>query len=477
MKLVEIFFFIPEILLGVFITEDFAQSRFVSVGIASLFWMSLLLIIWLGRKTKTFYLRKRFRLSDLEKFNLFQKRLVKGKSKNNLDKHRYETVFPDIEYFWPCLTLKNINPAIKKQDLEALKEPLERIFQSEIADFRIFETSFLWIFAKKTCVTITFGKIAESFRFENIKNQKPFEIVLGINSISKEKVWDLTSKSTGLVLGTMGSGKSVLLLAICVQLLFKKFKVKIVLATGKDPLEDFPSLASHPDVKLICHQTEDGYSNLISEINQLLKEDKPRMSTLFKEHKVKKWFELPEPELKIIIIDEAFTIASNENWKKDSKLFSDLISLGRSYGHFGIIGTQGQRAEEFKKIGIDPDRFLFKVGSKVSTPQLSQTLYNDQEIGMDDTLTKGKMIYCEGRNPEKIRALFADHITDFPKHSWHSDTLIISKPPDLVFYIKDITTMPLDSSSQNTTANLAPDEHIKTESRVARFKRKNMNDK
>lgn len=363
--------------------------------------------IFLISPIPSFFLKQNYRLTDLEQFNFFQKKKNKKTQKSN-------TVFPTLKKIKHGLILKNVNPTLKKQTILDHREQLERIFKHEIASVRLYDRAFLLFFSKKTYLEFQFGKLPDAFKFEDIKNQDQFEITFGINAINEQRNWDLTSKSTGLILGAMGSGKSVLINSIVTQLLFKHFKVKIVLATGKDPSEDFPSLVNHPSVTLLCHQIQDDYKRLISEIRHLLNEDKPRMSALFKQNKIKKWFELPVPELKLIIIDEAFTISSNGAWKKDSKLFNDLISLGRNYGHYAIVGTQGQRAEEFKNIGIDPDRFLFKIGSKVSTPQLSQTLYNDQEIGTDDSLTKGKMVYTEGRKAEIIRAIYSDHITSFP---------------------------------------------------------------
>ncbi len=432
-------------------------ATIVCAIIAALLLYSLLLLVFRIRKV---YIIKKYRLDSLAEIGLLNRKII-GLNEKKKQITEYELPIP--RRHGHILELKNVNPALKKEDVVAKREQLERIyfsiFRSEIAEINLVERRFLW--TKRTDLVLVFGSIPNKFSFAEIKNKNKFAITLG-RAAFREITWDLTTKSTSLILGAMGSGKSVLISSIATQLLYKPFRVKIILATGKDPIEDFPQFENHPDVKLLCHATEHGYNELISEIRNLVEMDKPRMSEKLKKEGVKKWFELKEPELKIVIIDEAFVLASNKNWKDDVKLYSDMISLSRSSGSgFSIIGSQGQRSEEFSKIGIDPDRFLIRVGSKVSTPQLSQTLYNDRDIGCDDTLSHGKMIYSEGRNPTRIRAVYSDDIKEFPRHPWHNSSENIAAKIDV--HVESIVVIDADAnpSSNGVTAN-----------KLSRFKRK-----
>jgi hypothetical protein len=345
-----------------------------------------------------------------------------AKSKYHLDalhRRNYFDVDQNEKTLWPTISRKAdeiIYSQISKQktltEIKSDSEFFRQLYNAEDIAFKLVTKFPLWPWSDSYHeLRVNLGKLPLKFAFEEIKKRN-FNIILGVDSYHRQYCWDLRSSiNSGLVLGAQGSGKSNLFDSICKQLLrASEFDVRIILATGKDPSEDFLSLSNDSRVKLYCHQIESDYKQFIDDIRALLKEDTESVRAKFIQEQKNKWHELAKPELKLIFLDEAFVISSNPNWKNDSKLFSDLISLGRSYGHYVIVSSQGQRAEEFQRIGLDQDRFLLKIGSQVSTPQMSLSLYGDSDIGRSNNLTQGRMILRSGDQSTVIRTVFSQHI-------------------------------------------------------------------
>lgn len=252
---------------------------------------------------------------------------------------------------------------------------------------------------------ILFGELLNNNEFLN--DNKPLNVVLGIDIAGNFVDLDITSMPHALVAGTTGSGKSVCINTIITSILYKASpdQVRLVLIDPKliefSAYEDIPHLATPVinDPKLATAALKWAVDEMQNRY-ELFKTCKRRDITSYNQY-AREEGGVEELPYIVIIIDELadlmFVAASSVE-----EYIQRLAQKARAAGIHLIMATQRPSTDVIKgtiKANMQT-RIAFAVNSQVD----SMTILD--KSGADKLLGKGDMLYSDGVNETRVQGAY-----------------------------------------------------------------------
>ena len=245
-------------------------------------------------------------------------------------------------------------------------------------------------------------------------NKESLEVGLGVNTAGKMEKIDLLKTRHLLVGGTTGSGKSVFLQSLIINLItyYDPTKLKLIIIDPKQL--DFTMFEGLPHLEpfgQVTYKTS-AAANILSELVKLMDTRKKKIKG--KALNVAAYNEMVSEDERIpyvvVVIDEyADFLMSFKDKKSRAELEQKICRMAQVARALGIrLVLATQRPEANIVTGLIkanfPARIAFTVRSHVNSTMIIDT------PGAENLLGKGDMLYsCDGSSPKRLQGFFIDN--------------------------------------------------------------------
>jgi len=245
-------------------------------------------------------------------------------------------------------------------------------------------------------------------------NKESLEVGLGVNTAGKMEKIDLLKTRHLLVGGTTGSGKSVFLQSLIINLItyYDPTKLKLIIIDPKQL--DFTMFEGLPHLEpfgQVTYKTS-AAANILSELVKLMDTRKKKIKG--KALNVAAYNKMVTEDERIpyvvVVIDEyADFLMSFKDKKSRAELEQKICRMAQVARALGIrLVLATQRPEANIVTGLIkanfPARIAFTVRSHVNSAMIIDT------PGAENLLGKGDMLYsCDGSSPKRLQGFFIDN--------------------------------------------------------------------